>query len=68
MDAQDITNLEVIYQLLKEAYAKSLEAGNLIVKLNNIRPDTTFACGEATGTLAKAKALVGRDIDDAWEN
>jgi hypothetical protein len=26
--------------------------------------DTAFAIGEATGIVAKAKALVGRDIDD----
>ena len=26
--------------------------------------DTVFALGEAAGIIAKAKALVGRDIDD----
>ena len=30
-----------------------------------ISPDTAFAIGEAYGTLAKAKALLGRDIDVA---
>lgn len=27
-------------------------------------PDTFFAFGEAIGTISKAKALLGRDIDD----
>lgn len=30
-----------------------------------IGSDTAFAIGEAAGILSKAKALVGRDIDDA---
>ncbi|HXI78177.1 MAG TPA: hypothetical protein VNH21_13630 [Steroidobacteraceae bacterium] len=29
-----------------------------------ISADTAFAVGVATGQIAKAKALVGRDIDD----
>jgi hypothetical protein len=30
-----------------------------------MRPDTAHAIGYATGAVSKAKALVGRDIDDA---
>lgn len=33
----------------------------------DLRTDTAFALGEALGTVFKAKALVGRDIDDARE-
>jgi hypothetical protein len=33
----------------------------------DMRADTAFAIGELTGLIAKVKALVGRDIDDAEE-
>lgn len=33
----------------------------------DMRLDTVFALGELTGVIAKVKALVGRDIDDAWD-
>lgn len=33
-------------------------------KCDGLSTDTVFAIGEATGIIAKAKALVGRDIDD----
>jgi|HubBroStandDraft_6_1064221.scaffolds.fasta_scaffold00529_13 hypothetical protein len=32
---------------------------------SDMRADTAFAIGELTGFIAKVKALVGRDIDDA---
>jgi hypothetical protein len=32
---------------------------------SGISPDTAMAIGEAMGAIRKAKALVGRDIDDA---
>ena len=32
---------------------------------DDVGTDSAFAIGEAMGVLAKAKALVGRDIDDA---
>jgi hypothetical protein len=35
---------------------------------DKLASDTAFAVGEALGTLSKAKALVGRDIDDAKRN
>lgn len=31
--------------------------------VDDVSPDTAFAIGEALGVIAKAKALVGRDID-----
>ena len=31
----------------------------------DLGPDTAMSIGEALGVIAKAKALVGRDIDDA---
>lgn len=32
---------------------------------NDLGNDTAFAIGESLGMIARAKALVGRDIDDA---
>ena len=34
---------------------------------NDVRVDTAFAIGELTGMISKAKALVGRDIDDSLD-
>lgn len=34
-------------------------------QVDGLSPDTCLAIGYAMGTLSKAKALVGRDIDDA---
>jgi hypothetical protein len=31
---------------------------------SDVSPDTAFAIGEALGVISRAKALVGRDIDD----
>jgi hypothetical protein len=54
--------LEEIYARLGVAFAALGEArGNLD---GSVRLDTAFALGEAIGLVAKAKALVGRDIDD----
>ena len=30
-----------------------------------LKPDTAFALGQAAGHISQAKAMVGRDIDDA---
>jgi hypothetical protein len=52
-----------IHRLLSEAR----EAVNEIMRspsLENISSDTCMAIGECAGVLDKAKALVGRDIDD----
>jgi hypothetical protein len=54
--------LEEVHKSLQQAF------DILAVMYGNIPPmstDTAFALGEATGLIAKAKALVGRDIDDA---
>ena len=49
------------HRILTEAY--KLVAQLYPVK-EPISSDTAFAIGEALGVLSKAKALVGRDIDD----
>ena len=57
-------------ELLKEAHAKMQAAwtASLFLKQRDavvlVRPDTAFALGEAAGAMAKAKALLGRDLDD----
>ncbi len=59
----------------KEVHAK-LDEVHLIVaglfgNVNSVSADTAFAIGECVGIIAKAKALVGRDIVDqtrAWKN
>lgn len=33
--------------------------------LSGVSPDTAFAIGEALGAISKARALLGRDIDQA---
>jgi hypothetical protein len=33
--------------------------------MHGVSPDTAFAIGEALGALSKARALLGRDIDQA---
>jgi hypothetical protein len=52
-----------IYSLLQQAYAAVAQVHRQ--DLSGVRHDTTFALGEALGYIAKAKALVGRDIADA---
>lgn len=53
--------LKAVHGILSEAY--KLTASLYPVK-HPISGDTAFAIGEATGILSRAKALVGRDIDD----
>ena len=54
---------------LEQAHAILLQAFNSVALVRSLldrsRADTSFGCGEALGALSKAKALVGRDIDDA---
>ena len=56
---------------LKDWHARLAAARDDLIGLVNegfpegLSTATVFALGEATGTLAKAKALIGRDIDDA---
>lgn len=51
-----------VHKVLEDAYA---QLKGLIYELEDVRTDTAAAIGYATGALSKAKALVGRDIDDA---
>jgi len=55
--------LTEIHAVLQQAYDDVAKLhGNLP---DDTRPDSAFAIGEALGQLSKAKALIGRDIDDA---
>jgi hypothetical protein len=60
-----MTNIE----RLKQAHAKLREALNVVQSTRDLvdgaSTDTLLAIGETFGTIAKAKALVGRDIDQA---
>lgn len=60
----DLYRMEVVHGILQVAFdglSQMSRAGAPV----GISIDTAFACGEVTGLLAKAKALLGRDIDDA---
>jgi hypothetical protein len=54
--------LEAIYENLALAAGLISEVRGALD--GTVRADTAFALGEALGILAKAKALVGRDIDE----
>ena len=51
-----------LHRILQEAY-DTLQVVRARGLAMTIGPDTAFALGEALGTIAKAKALVGRDVD-----
>ena len=54
MTAQEIhVELARAYLILAALYGR----------IDGVSCDSAFAIGEATGVLAKAKALVGRDVD-----
>jgi hypothetical protein len=53
-----------IYAVLEEAYEK---VRTLSGNFENVSANSAFAIGEACGILSKAKALVGRDIEDIRE-
>ncbi len=59
----DTLGLRQVHRVLQRAYEDVCGLYGDITR--DIGSDTAFAIGEATGILAKAKALVGRDIDDA---
>jgi hypothetical protein len=52
--------LTEIHAVLRHAFD---EIAMLRGQCDKVSLDTGFAIGEALGTVAKAKALVGRDID-----
>lgn len=57
----DNPGLLEIHRILTEAYKLTI---SLYPVKHPISSDTAYAIGEAGGILSKAKALVGRDIDD----
>lgn len=65
-----MTEAKKIHAQLVTAFEAVLSVS---ASLNESRPplkmDTVFALGETLGVIMKAKALVGRDIDDAggWD-
>ena len=62
MSEGDFLTLREVHAVLQKAF------DTLFALYGKIGPDmgsdTAFSIGEATGIVAKAKALVGRDIDD----
>ena len=52
---------EEVHGIIQKSFTLVTE---LYGNLPNLSMDTVFSIGEATGVLSKAKALVGRDIDD----
>lgn len=54
--------LEEVHAVLQHAFV-SVES--LRGALPDVPSDTAFAIGEALGHIMKAKALVGRDVDDS---
>ena len=57
----------LIYRVLQAAF-DGIEEVKGAICAGELLPDTVFACGEALGVIAKAKALVGRDIDDVTKD
>jgi hypothetical protein len=57
--------LRALHALLQRAADELVEFRFRGAVPDSLSSDTAFAIGEALGVLSKAKALVGRDIDDA---
>jgi hypothetical protein len=57
-----------VVAILSRAHAHMQEAYLELVKIRGtagfLATDAAFACGEALGVISRAKALVGRDIDE----
>jgi hypothetical protein len=53
---------EAIHAVLLDAYGR---IASLRGNVDTVSGDSAFAIGECLGQLSKAKALVGRDIDNA---
>jgi hypothetical protein len=60
-------NMEAVHAILNAAYEAigQLKSGNHERLLDGLGSDTLVAIGYAMGSIGKAKAMVGRDIDDA---
>jgi hypothetical protein len=55
-------NAKDIHRTLQIVFEELLRVAQ---NFDGLKMDTVFALGEAMGFVSKAKALVGRDIDDA---
>lgn len=56
-------DLRVLHEILQGAYDNLVRASPCACS-GSCSSDTTFSIGETLGFIAKAKALVGRDLDD----
>jgi hypothetical protein len=61
--ADELKQARLFFEVLEKAFEDVLDLRD-IQDRPALGADTWFAIGEAGGTIAKAKALVGRDIDD----
>lgn len=55
-----ILALQNAHRLMEEAF---VQLAKIRGRAGELAVDAAFACGEALGTISRAKALIGRDID-----
>lgn len=60
-----MTTKNEIYELLTDTFDKLC---GLHGQCDGLSADSAFAIGFAAGSISRAKALVGRDIDDTAQN
>jgi hypothetical protein len=63
-DQSDTAALEAIHARLRATHDELLDLVYSERALHSMSADTAAALGYATGCISKAKALLGRDIDD----
>jgi hypothetical protein len=63
-DQNDIAALEAIHARLRATHDEVLDLVYSESALHTMSTDTAAALGYAVGCISKAKALLGRDIDD----
>ena len=56
--------LKRVHEMLHAAHDE-VENIRRSLHIDHLSPDSAFAIGHALGVIERAKALVGRDIDDA---
>jgi hypothetical protein len=52
--------LQKAHALMQDAFEQMAQIGD---HAGFLTLDAAFACGEAVGSISKAKALIGRDLD-----
>ena len=62
--ATALDRLKLAHDMMASALQAVVGTAAYIVNGSDFSPDTAFAMGEAAGAISKAKALLGRDIDD----